>query len=274
MFDLDLKFRWFGVAGFEISNSNAHLQFDPYLTRIPFHKQWVGPIFSDVERVNEQIKVSDAIFITHAHFDHYLDVPTIAQNTKCKIYGSNNTCQLSKVLGIEEDRIIPIVSGTEIDQDLFKIIVHQANHGMAPGFSPGKLNTTLKPPLTAKQYAMDECFSFEVIFEEIKLMTYPKSTDEHHVDILLLNPLFLMNPLNDRLIIQLKPKVIIPIHWENLYKNISDPIAPMMYPPYIKFLRQFNLPEFIRSMESTYNFLKVFVPDRLKEYSIADILSD
>ncbi|MCL5772181.1 MAG: hypothetical protein M1479_07900 [Actinobacteria bacterium] len=42
-----IYFKWFGVAGIELKINNCILLVDPYFTRVPFYKMWVGKVIPD-----------------------------------------------------------------------------------------------------------------------------------------------------------------------------------------------------------------------------------
>ena len=70
-------FRWFGVAGIELKTNNCVLIIDPYFTRVPFYKMWVGKVIPDSKLIDQKIKYCDFVLVTHSHIDHLMDVPDI-----------------------------------------------------------------------------------------------------------------------------------------------------------------------------------------------------
>ncbi len=73
--------RWLGVAGLEFTLGDHTLLIDPFLSRPPLRNVFMGRVYSDIQLIKEKIKKADHILITHAHYDHLLDVPAIATQT-------------------------------------------------------------------------------------------------------------------------------------------------------------------------------------------------
>jgi L-ascorbate metabolism protein UlaG (beta-lactamase superfamily) len=74
-----MELTWLGTAGFRIKTGEHTILVDPYLSR------------NDKALPRQSLKPSDIqdaemIFISHGHFDHIYDVPTIASNTGAKVY--------------------------------------------------------------------------------------------------------------------------------------------------------------------------------------------
>jgi L-ascorbate metabolism protein UlaG (beta-lactamase superfamily) len=101
-------FRWLGTAGIEIHFKNKILLIDPYLTREPIKKILFGNLESNKALIKDLIPKADYILITHSHFDHLCDVPTIMSNTDSIAAGSQNTFKILKAAGITDDKFIQI----------------------------------------------------------------------------------------------------------------------------------------------------------------------
>ena len=74
-----MEITWFGTAGFRIKTDKHTILIDPYFSRNDkaFPRQSLKP--SDIQE-------GDVILITHGHFDHIFDVPTISANTGAKVF--------------------------------------------------------------------------------------------------------------------------------------------------------------------------------------------
>ncbi len=51
----------------------------------------------------------DFVLVTHAHWDHLMDVPDVVLNTGATALGSANTCQLLALLGVAPEPILALV---------------------------------------------------------------------------------------------------------------------------------------------------------------------
>ena len=54
-------FKWLGVAGIEFKIKNRTLIVDPYFTRVPFYKMWIGKVVPDSKLIKQKIKYCDFI---------------------------------------------------------------------------------------------------------------------------------------------------------------------------------------------------------------------
>ncbi|MFA5903787.1 MAG: MBL fold metallo-hydrolase [Desulfobacula sp.] len=104
-----MEMTWLGTAGFQISTGKSVFLIDPYLSRnskaVP--KQDLTP---------SDILTASNIFISHAHFDHILDVPQIALQTGAGIYCSDTAADYFIRSGTDKEKVKPVLS----DRMVFK----------------------------------------------------------------------------------------------------------------------------------------------------------
>src|SRR5207249_5512425 len=94
-----VSFRWLGVAGVELTANGRTLAIDPFFSRPPFKRYLFGPISPDRTLVREKLTCCDYVLVSHAHWDHVMDVPEVALHTGALTFGSPNTCRLLTLLG-------------------------------------------------------------------------------------------------------------------------------------------------------------------------------
>jgi L-ascorbate metabolism protein UlaG (beta-lactamase superfamily) len=108
----DVAFRWLGVAGLELAAGGCTLLIDPYVTRIPFMRMWLGRVRPDRDLITRMFTRADAVLVSHAHFDHVMDVPDVVRNTGADAFGSPNACRLLSACGAGAERIHEIGTST------------------------------------------------------------------------------------------------------------------------------------------------------------------
>ncbi|NDG84912.1 MAG: hypothetical protein EBX52_07735 [Proteobacteria bacterium] len=88
-----LTIRWLGVAGVSLTDGESTLLFDPVFTK-PSLRHWIlgSALRSDPERVASSLKSAgvshaEAVFASHGHFDHSVDVARVSSFTGATIYG-------------------------------------------------------------------------------------------------------------------------------------------------------------------------------------------
>ncbi len=281
MRDLEkITLRWLGVAGIELGCPGWRIVFDPYFTRIPLRDIFFTRIRSNPDLVKRHLTGADAIFITHSHFDHLLDAAEAVRQTGATVHGSLNTCRILCSEGLPERKILELHPGSVVDRGGVRVTaLAERPHQWVAGFGMQPLKRNLTPPLKARDYAMDYGFSFLVECAEVKFLTETCLDPDlaGRVDILFTSPL---NPVTkDRAYFQkmidvYHPRVLIPIHWDDLNAPLASPqrgqLAPTgrVWPP----LARFDGNRFKRMVESLPDAPAVFLPERLREYKLAEIL--
>jgi L-ascorbate metabolism protein UlaG (beta-lactamase superfamily) len=102
-----LTLTWLGTAGFRLAYQDTVLWIDPYVTRLSkadFALRRTIP--SSDALVERYVDRADAILVGHTHFDHALDVPTIARRTGCQVYGSSSLAHLMALFGAADQAVV------------------------------------------------------------------------------------------------------------------------------------------------------------------------
>lgn len=98
-----LELAWFGTAGFRFAYQNTVVWIDPYVTRLSKRDLALRRVVpSSPEDVDRWIDRADAVLVGHTHFDHALDVPTIARRWGCQVYGSASLQNLMGLHGLAD----------------------------------------------------------------------------------------------------------------------------------------------------------------------------
>jgi L-ascorbate metabolism protein UlaG (beta-lactamase superfamily) len=118
-----MKLRWLLTAAFEIITDNYKILIDPWILRPPTAEQQLKTKISDIQG-------ADAIFLSHGHYDHSLDVPEIVEGTDTKVYCSEQIKEVFlKDLGVSEENIKGIQPSQIIEfQPDFKVTVIKSQH--------------------------------------------------------------------------------------------------------------------------------------------------
>jgi L-ascorbate metabolism protein UlaG (beta-lactamase superfamily) len=264
-------FRWLGVAGMEFIYGNHFLLIDPFLSRPPLRKVFIGRVSPDVQQINEKIKTADHILITHAHYDHLLDVPVIARQTGAQVFGSANVCGLLQVLKVPSVQLHELHAFNEIELPYAHIQIMPASHPSIPVYGSGNLRINLKPPLHLRDYRMDECFSFLIEFEKLKILVWSSISAEHAqpADVLLLRAVARQG-WYDEMFNLVHPKLAIPTHWDNMFLPSSQPVRPFFAPPTLKSPRiwKIDLDEFKKKIFQADPTCKTLIPQIFEPYDL------
>lgn len=117
-----MKLSWYGTAAVMLESEGTRIAFDPFL----------GMRFNESpakRRIRESAFLSaDAVFVTHGHFDHIRDIPSLYAGTDIPIYATATPCDTLKRLGIRENRLRLIAPSDVIETGPFRITVYQGRH--------------------------------------------------------------------------------------------------------------------------------------------------
>jgi L-ascorbate metabolism protein UlaG (beta-lactamase superfamily) len=273
------EMRWLGVAGIELRVNKQILLIDPFVTRPPFIRMWFGRIRSDFALAAATITHGDFVLVTHAHWDHMMDVPAIIEQTRATAYGSTNTCWLLKILEVPEEHLHEIKVGDQLTLGLFQVAILQAEHGLVLGraFATGSLAPNLHPPLRMRDYRMDTCFSFLIEVDGLRFLDW--SSEQVHLaplaDVLFVKPL--QKPAYyEALLGVVQPRVVIPIHWDDFMRPLSRPLRPMLKSPRLAFqpLARVDLTAFSQLIIRIAPKTQVFLPEIFHLYELSEFLPE
>jgi hypothetical protein len=242
--DEQLWFRWLGVAGFELKSPGVTLLVDPFLTRPPLYKLLFGRTHPDGALLRQHLPRADAILVSHAHYDHLLDVAEIASYTGARVFGSENTCCLVEVCGLAARQVVRVRAGERLTltpspspikgegRSACRITVLAGEHAPVPIFKPGRLPRLLRYPMRLRDFVMDEDFSFLIRAGETSLLAY------HHwrpgpapmADVLVIGADIRLPDLGE-LLDAVQPRLLIPTHWDNFLRPLDKPLRPFFRPP-------------------------------------------
>ena len=219
--------RWLGLAGLEISYRQETLIIDPCFRRFPAWRMFLGRL-EPTPSASRFVKGCDYILVSHAHWDHMLDAPGLAKAFSAPMVGSKNTIRLGRILGLPESQSSRVAAGEAITLGSFKVEVLPAQHERVPGFNPGALPSGLKPPLRARDYLPDAYYCYRINAGSVTLMTDPGVNPcvNNPADILFVQP-HRSRHYYRKLLGSVKPKIIVPIHWDSLFRFSPEP--PLSY---------------------------------------------
>lgn len=239
--DNPIQLKYFGTAGWEISDGNVTVLIDPYITRM---KLGTGPgvsaedtrktvvrsdvFVSDTLLIDSLITKADFILVHHSHFDHLADVPYIAKKTGAKVIGTETTRNILRGYGIPEAQLYPVKGGEDYQFENFSVQVIPSIHSALNDKHYIDSRTYTEPPQTplkVSEFVEGGSLMFLVRFAKHNILTMAsmnfveRELVGQKPDILLAgvnrSQLGLYN-YNERLLaVTNYPKIIIPTHWDN-----------------------------------------------------------
>ncbi len=258
--EVSLTLRWLGVAGIEIQAGEQVLAIDPFFTR-PTLLEMFQPVTSNGDLVAEKLPHCNAVLVTHAHYDHLLDVHQVQLGTGAVGYGSANACQLLRLHGVAENQVKQVQVGDILHLGAFHVEVIQGQHSTLPlgrVFS-GNLRPGLHPPLRVQDYRMDICLGYLITVMGMRVLVC--AAEPHPADIL-----FIVAQETRRYYLKLfketQPQTVIPIHWDNFTRPLQKPLQ--------RFTRPGRLPLWQLAMlaRQTIPGVNVIIPEIFRKYTI------
>lgn len=225
---MSISFRWLGAAGIVLQADHQVLAIDPFLSR-PTLSGLLHPLTSDIKLVEERLLVCNHVLVTHSHYDHLMDVPTVLRVSGARAYGSRNTRQLLGRSGIPSAEVQEVGVGDRLTLGPFSVEVIEGQHSSIPlgNIFNGSLKPDTPPPRYAWDYKMDLCLGFRITVQGSMLLVC--AAEPLPADVL-----FIVAQEPEayyRKIFQgVRPKVLVPIHWDNFTSPLSKPLREFTRP--------------------------------------------
>lgn len=265
------SFRWLGVAGIELMHHSEILLIDPFLSRPKFWRLWFGRVKPNHALISKTIKDSEHILVTHAHFDHLMDVADVAKNTGAMVYGDANACALVQVCGLAETQVHQIQAGDRFKLGDFLIDVIPAKHAWLPGNFHGQVPSNLRFPLRLRDFRLGQYFCFLIQLPGLRLLDWCgiESNGAPPADVLFMMPTSRLD-LIEQLLSAVNPRVVIPIHWDNMFRPITKQVRPYYEPPCLEIppLKGIDLSQFKKAIQNISAGIEVIVPEIMHVYDL------
>jgi len=267
-----IHFRWFGVAGFELRVGGQVLLVDPFFTRPPLWNLFAGRPRPNSALVAAHVDRADVVLITHAHWDHLMDAPEVVRQTGAAVFGSPNTGGLLRASGVPEEKFIEIRAGDRLALGAIHLEVFAAQHIPLPMISSGPLPGGIRPPFRLRDYRMDTCFSFLLTIGDLRILDWSgeSTAGAPPADVLLAGAYLDSRVIGD-LLGRVRPRVVIPLHWDDFFRPLSAPLRPFFRRPGAAFppLQRVDLAGFERTVQMAEPGCAVLLPELFQPYPLA-----
>jgi L-ascorbate metabolism protein UlaG (beta-lactamase superfamily) len=104
------------------------------------------------------------VLVTHAHFDHLLDVHAVMERTGAKLISDPTAIHLVKSIGVPPGRCEIVMPGAVRTIGPWTIRVFPAEHDKLFGSTPfpGRVETATRPPKKASDWVLGEPLAFVI----------------------------------------------------------------------------------------------------------------
>jgi L-ascorbate metabolism protein UlaG (beta-lactamase superfamily) len=134
-----------------VSDGAHNLLIDPYVSRVSVEPgtQTLSPDAAAIERYTPAH--ADVILVGHSHYDHLLDVPTIAARTGATVIGSESTLNVLRASGAPENHLALAHGGEAFRFGPFRVHAVRGLHSLT-GQTSAPIPAGVSLPMTAAQY--------------------------------------------------------------------------------------------------------------------------
>jgi len=266
-------FRWLGIAGIELRNEGVIIAIDPFFSRPPLRRVWLGRVLPHRSLVAAKLPRCDYILVSHSHWDHLTDVPEVVLATGALTLASERGSRLLSILGLPQERVRRIQVGDSLPLGGFRVHVLPARHRSPHGDHrlPGLLPRELRSPFHPSDYQADLEFSFLIEARGLRLLHWNGDDPEPAVpaDLLFLGPQ--RSPEHyGALLRSVRPKVVIPVRWDEAGRPpIAPPFTHLARSSWsLSVLHTAGLSSFKKAIRRVAPTARVFLPDPFKSYRL------
>jgi L-ascorbate metabolism protein UlaG (beta-lactamase superfamily) len=192
--DERLEFTHYGAAGWKITDGRSTVLLDPYFTRLRYAGKRFGllpapsapgdkrPAYSfdeivpsDVDTIDQHITQADYILVSHAHFNHCMDVPHIAKRTGGLVLGNRSVTNIAKAYGVDGDQLLSLRGGEDYDFEHVSIRAIPSLHSALSDkryFDAGIVPEDLQGPLPLKAFSEGGTLAYLVRFKHHEVLLF------------------------------------------------------------------------------------------------------
>jgi L-ascorbate metabolism protein UlaG (beta-lactamase superfamily) len=265
--------RWLGNAGFEFQLGKTMLLVDPFLTRPKAWQVYFSRVEPDRAAIQKYVRACDHILVSHAHFDHCMDVSEIARRTGAQVHGSANICRLACMEGLPEQQTHLIQTGEKIRINGTTIKIIPAAHPIIPGYTSGTVKRGLSFPIRLRDYRMDTCLSFLIHYGKLKILVWSSTSTKsaEPADVLICRAVSSRRWYRE-ILAQVQPRTVIPSHWDDMFQPLSKNPQPFFNTPRpaLPPIGRINLEDFRNKIEEARKGCRVLLPHIFESYDLQE----
>lgn len=243
-----MKVTFFGTTTLLFDDGEDQILFDCHFTRPSFVEVGLKTLRTNTKIIDDilckhEVNRLKAIFVSHSHHDHVMDVPYVAKKCDCDVFGTISTLNVARGLSIDENKLHEFVCHQPIQVGKYAITIIPSLHSKAKWYNNDlgqTIDSPLMQPAKKKDYKEGGSFDFLVEVQDKKYLIRPScnyikgQNDDIHADVLYLG-VGGLSKLSDvetkeffeETIEKVHPDIVIPLHWDNFFSSLDQPTIGM-----------------------------------------------
>lgn len=271
----EVSLTYLGTSGYLIESGKTAIAVDPYFSRYDLRTVMLNGLTPPKEDVIcEGVKEADfpkdidGWLVTHAHFDHALDLPFLQKEFGGRIYSSKTGRALLKASGVPARSAKWTTADQRIRIGDAKITVLSATHdrilGMVP--YPGELDGEVPAPCRAKDWRVGEPLAYlieiggkRIYIESGGMGDVMPSSKAKGVDVAIMGVAVAdsQNRYPDA-VKYLCPEYVMPTHQDNFFEPLSSGFhfsTTANFPKLLSYHKAKAIPGKVRLMEFCHEWV-------------------
>ena len=240
---LPLRATFLGVTTILLADGETAIMTDGFFSRPGLEKALEGAVAPDTERIDHALRTAGvtrlaAILTAHSHHDHAMDSAVVAEKTGARIIGSESTRNIARGAAFPDDMVSVIEGGESFTFGRFRVQAIRSPHSRHALFK-GEVTAPLHTPAHLHEYKEGGNYSFLINHEGRRVLIHPSANfipgflSGERADIVFLG----IGTLGKRretfirdywreVVEATRAKLVIPIHWDNFFKPLDEPLEP------------------------------------------------
>ncbi|QDU19093.1 MBL fold metallo-hydrolase [Urbifossiella limnaea] len=246
-----VRVTWLGTATLLFDDGETQLMTDGFLTRPSLRKVLATietePKVVDAALAKAGVTKLAALFVAHTHYDHALDCAYVARKTGAVLHGSSSTLNVGRGGDVPEKQMVEFDHGQSYRFGKFSVTVLKSRHSPTIRFLNDDLGQRverpLKQPASFKDYKEGGAFDFLISHGPNAVLVNAGGSyiegarDGLKADVVFLTtavlsaqPAAFQAAFYTETVGKVRPKLVVPIHWDNFMKPLTEQLDPQFDP--------------------------------------------